>query len=350
MISSILKWVLLMASGGLLIVALSPSIQSLLNRHGLIPDQYSYGDLYNITNLRAFREDNFNANTSLTDADKPRKRYTDVNLYTIGDSFTDIDTSYYAGGRNVHVWVGESPAVETVLDKTKKNILVLEFIERVLQERLRYTGNDNIYIKNGLVTPDHYHIPTKTEAEQNEETGWMLARFGHDINQRLEFLLFNNWPFRWFKEAKARLLLDGFGRVPGAVISQDKQHLFYQPEIDTAYNLSAFRPITKPKLDALVTNLNSIRQYYLQMGFDEVYVCLIPNKVTVLDPTYGVYNHQIERIEANPRLQAPILSMIDTLRQYPGWYHLGDGHWNKQGKRFWLRRVNQVAASWSCQH
>ncbi len=74
---------------------------------------------------------------------------------------------------------------------------------------------------------------------------------------------------------------------------------------------------------------------------------MIPNKVTVQDPTYGTYNYQIERIEANPRLEAPVISVIDTLRRHPEWYHLGDGHWNRHGKRFWLHRVNTIVAQWA---
>ncbi len=328
-------------------MSLSTRSQRWLDRHGFIPNQYIYGDLYNVTNLRAFKETDFTVNTSLTDTDKPRKKYRDVHLYTIGDSFTDIDTAYYAGGRNSHVWIGGSSGVETVLDKTKKNILVVQCIERVLQERLYYPDYETIYIKGGFVEPGHQYNPEQQMPKQNEVTKWILARFGREINQRLEFLLFNTWPFTWLKETKALLILNAFGRTPGSIISHNKRHLFYQLEVDTAYALSAFRPIPNQRIDTLVTNLNTIRRNYMEMGFDEVYLCLIPNKVTVQEPTYGVYNHQIERIEAHPQLQPPVLSMIDTLRQHPDWYHLGDGHWNKNGKRFWLRQVNRLVATYS---
>lgn len=348
MLGTVLKWVFLLASGGLLVVALSPRIQRWLDRHGYIPDQYSYGDLYNITNLPGFKEVNYAVDANLTDADKPARHYRDVDLYTIGDSFTNIDTSFYAGNHNAHVWIGSAPPIVAQLDTTKKNILVIQFIERLLQERMYWPDYQRMYIEGGIIPKAAPTVSAEPPAtKQNPATQWLLARFGQEINQRLEFLLFNGWPFTKFKEAKAQLLLSLFGRVTGAVISKDKTHLFYQPEVDTAYVLSAFRFIPDRKLDTLVNNLNTMRKHYLRMGFDEVYVCLIPNKVTILDPTYGVYNHQIERIEANPHLEAPVISTIDTLRQHPDWYHLGDGHWNKYGKRFWLRRVNQVVANWS---
>ena len=365
MIRKVLRLTFLLASGGLLVVALSPTMQRWLDQHGLIPNQYMYGDLYNLTNLPGFKEANYLANASLTEADKPTKRYYDVDLYTIGDSFTNIDTSYYAGNRNIHVWVGSPPPPVAPLDTTKKNILVLQFIERVLQERMYWPHYQNMYIDQGIVTKASPAVAGK-RADTNQKpalpagqpvvtsdvTGpglsqWLLTQFSQEINQRLEFILFNGWLATRFKEAKAQLMLSLFGRVTGAVISKDRQHLFYQPEADTAYVLSAFRPLSNPRLDTLVGNLNTTRQHYLRMGFDEVYLCLIPNKVTILNPTYGTYNRQIERIEANPRLQLPVISTIDSVRQHPEWYHLSDGHWNRQGKRFWLRRVNQVAARWS---
>lgn len=363
MISTLLRWAFLMASGGLLVVALSPEMQRWFDRRGYIPNQYGYGDLYNLTNLPGFKEPDYLVNKALTEADKPTNHYHDVNLYTIGDSFTDIDTSYYAGNRNVHVWVGSPPPVAAPLDTTKKNILVLQYIERVLQERMYWPDYQKMYIDEGIITKAPATAPqtqvskdsdstanvsvAQSETVQSGITPWLLAQFGQEINQRLEFILFNGSLATRFKEAKAQLMLNLFGRVTGAVISKDHKHLFYQPEADTAYILSAFRPISDQRLDTLVNNLNTTRQHYLGMGFDEVYVCLIPNKVTILDPTYGVYNHQIERIEANPDLQLPVISMIDSVRQHPEWYHLGDGHWNRQGKRFWLQQVNQTAARWS---
>lgn len=364
--STILRWAFLMASGGLFVVALSPKLQRWLDQRGYIPNQYMYGDLYNLTNLPGFKEVDYMTNANLTEADKPTKRYRNVDLYTIGDSFTDIDTSYYAGNRNVHVWVGSPPPAVAPLDTTKKNILVIQFIERVLQERMYTPDYQRMYIEQGIVTKapptasveqinrDRNSLDqpdvAKSGQTQSSVTEWLLAQFGQEINQRLEFILFNGWLATRFKEAKAQVMLSVFGRVTGGVISRDRKHLFYQPEADTAYILSAFRPIPDQRLDTLVSNLNTTRQHYLRMGFDEVYLCLIPNKVTVLDPTYGVYNHQIERIEANPRLQLPVISTIDSVRRHPEWYHLSDGHWNRQGKRFWLRQVNGLAARWSAEH
>lgn len=347
MFSTLIKWFFLLVSGGILMVGLTPALQRWLDHHGFIPDQYSYGDLYNVTNLGAFKEVLFSTNRDLTEVDKPKTHYNNVHLYTIGDSFTYIDTSYYAGGRNKHVWVGGDHPLVVDLDTTKTNVLVIEFVERVLQERLYDPDYKRIYMKNGIARANR-DIPISLHSDKSDEKeSKLFARFGSEINQRLEFLLFNSPFFMRFKELKAQLMLSGFGRVPGAVISHNQQHLFYEAEADTSYVLSAFRHLTDRKIDELVANLNDIRQYYLLMGFDEVYICMIPNKVTILEPNHGPYNHQIERIEANPALEVPVISTIDTLRNHKEWYHLGDGHWNNQGKRFWLRRVNSLVAQWT---
>ncbi|MEZ0539622.1 hypothetical protein [Fibrella arboris] len=350
MMTKLLRLAFLGLSGALFVVALSPPMQRWLDKHGFIPNQYTYGDLYNLSNLPEFKETEIAANGDLTEADKPAKRLPDVDVYTLGDSFTNIDTSYYAGNHNYHRWVGNKIPLEVTLDTTKKNILVVQVIERVLQERLFSPELEDMFITGGFVPHKLSGTPAqaaKAPAQTPPATSWLLTRFGEEINQRIEFLLFNRPLFVRFKEAKAEFLFRLFNRTTGTRASRDKKHLFYQVEVDSTSNYSSFRAITNQRIDSLVNNFNTLRRHYLGMGFKEVYVCLVPNKVTILDPTYATYNHQIERVEANPRLEAPLISTIDTLRQHPDWYHLGDGHWNRQGKKFWLRRVNEVAASWS---
>ena len=343
-------------SGALLVVALSPPMQRWLDRHGFIPNQYSHGDLYNMSNLPDFKED-FALTGDLTDADKPAKHYPDVDLYTLGDSFTNIDTVYYAGNRNFHRWVGNRIPLQVTLDTTKKNILVIQVIERVLQERMYSPEYESMFIHGGFVptsttgtsgkaAPESAPKPTALGLAQPAPS-WLLTRFGQDISQRIEFLLFNGPLAIRFKEAKATLQASLFGRTTGTALSRDKKHLFYKAEVDTTTSYSSFYRISDSRLDSLVDNFNTLRRHYLNMGFNEVYVCLVPNKVTILDPTHWTYNRQIERVEANPRFEAPIITTIDTLRQHPDWYHISDGHWNRKGKKFWLRQVNNVAASWS---
>lgn len=343
MLSSILRLLGLSLSGLILVIALSPTLQRYLYQYGFIPDQYYYGDLYNLTHLPAFKELNFYEQDSLTTADKPTRRFQDVDLYLLGDSFTNIDTTFYAGFRNRYVWVGNHPPMSVQLNKQRKNILVIEMIERVLQERLYEPDYRKMYIDGGFISANYVPVP----ASQEKTPHWIFQRFNTEINQRIEFILFTGLLSRWCKEVKAELQLTAFGRVSQAVISADHQHLFYQPEADTLFPTNAFRPIAEENIRTVVKNINSIRSHYRCMGFDEIYFCFIPNKVTILNPEYGHYNHQIERIESHPSLEAPVISIIDTMRLHPDWYHPGDGHWNKFGKRLWLNKVNQLVEHWA---
>lgn len=346
---SVVRWTLLLSSGLALGIALSPPLQRKLDQQGLIPNPSAYGDLYHRTFLRQFREGDFLRNQALAGADKPAWRARNVNLYTLGDSFTEIDTSFYAGHRNVHVWLtfGTAPAD---LDRSRKNILVIEVLERLIQQRLRVRPDSTVLIREGLTDPKAVARPVTGASGQNSAgagwVSWLTARFGADLDYRLERLFFSSGLFVWLKERRAQLLLNGFGRVPAGVVSRDGRHLFYDLEVDTTFDTSAFRHLSHCNTDSVVATINHVREHYRRLGFDEVYFSLVPNKVTVIDPQRGPYNHQIERIEGHPNRRAPLISLYDTLTKHPDWYHRGDGHWNRLGKRYWLKVVNDKVAEW----
>jgi hypothetical protein len=320
-------------------MGLSHSLQRKMDTLGLIPNQYRFGDLYNISNLEIFKEENLEANTSLTEADKPSKRYQNVDLYTIGDSFTTMDTSYYAGNKNFHIWLGSN--VDTVrLNSGKHSLLVIEVIERTIQERLREEYK-KLYIDKGfqIKGPDARHLSTQKTSSKS----FWWEKFHDGIDQRLEFMLFNFDPFLKIKEFKANTMLSLFNRThQGALISSGHDHLFYDVEANLQSTMSPFQTLKESDIDEVVANMNSIRDYYVKLGFHEVYFCFIPNKVTVCEPNRAIHNRQIERIERHPGLQVPVLSIHREVRHHPEWFHKGDGHWNAGGKRVWLRAVNDL--------
>ena len=344
---TLLRWFFLLLAGLMLFIGLTPPIQRKLNDKGLIPNQFTYGDLYNMTNLPAFKEENIGEHMALTPQDKPAHHYKNVHFYNFGDSFTDIDTSYYAGGFNFRA--SQNERLQPIhLDRSKKNILFFQFIERVIRERLQPAVYPGMYIENGIMdTTGKGPLPAKPlNSKPSPLPEWALAQFGHDMSSRLEFILFNFTPFLKLKEAKAQFTLDVLGRVPAAEVSRDHKHVFYRIEANGLSSSSSFYPADQTELKRVVRVLNTMRDYYKKMGFDEMYVAFIPNKVTVLEPNhrpYGQpYNHLIERLEADTTLKTPLLSFYGTVTKHPEWYHLGDGHWNNQGKRYWLKRVNSL--------
>ncbi|MEZ0610972.1 hypothetical protein ACAW74_20840 [Fibrella sp. WM1] len=339
-----LRWIGISIVSLIVMVSFTPSWERALARRGWIADQYQFGDLYNMTNVARFKEQGFHVTDQLDSADLPDIKQAGVHLYTIGDSFTDIDTSFYPAEKNVHVWIGNGR--QTIkLDSTKRNILVIQIIERVLQERF-LDQSWQLYTTNALVDSSRVKPPVA------KPTSWVSnllnTRFGSDLNSRLEFMLFNNKLALKAKECKAGFMLDWFDRTSGARLSANKQHAFYDSEVDTTKVLSSFRHIKEQDINAVVKRLNYVTAYYRKLGFQEVYLTLIPNKSTVLAPTLGVYNHQIERIERHPDLQPTVISTINTIRQHPNWYHLGDGHWTREGRRYWMGIVNNLVRTTPC--
>ncbi len=339
----LLRYVVLATSAIILTAGVSKNIQRRIYSAGIIPDQYRYGDLYNTSCLKDFKEVDFNINSELSPSDKPQTRFKNVDLYTIGDSFTPMDTSFYAGDKNYHIWLGVNQESVT-LDPAKNSILVIEIIERTIQERLKKDFKA-LYIDRGFSVAKK---PDNRPPHPPHSGAHIFEKFGEQINQRLEFMLFNFDPILILKELKSQIMLSWFHRThPGAIISKDEQFLFYQIEADPQSPLSAFYSLTPTDIDSVVTNMNSIREHYLKMGFNEVYFCLIPNKTTICAPSLAKYNGQIPAIESHPNLQAPTLSVIQSIKPNPSWFHKGDGHWNVHGKRFWLRTVNGLVEKWS---
>lgn len=341
--NTLIRYIVLALSGIIFAISLSPVLQRKIAAKGWIPDQYRFGDLYNTSNLKKFKELDYRQNATLLPSDKPKERSSNIDLYTIGDSFTPMDTSFYAGHKNFHIWLGMS--VDTVkLDPSKKSILVIEVIERTIQERLR-SDYKALYLDKGFQIKGR-HKAVVAEKQEAEPSFWW-EKFGDQINQRIEFLLFNFEPFLKLKEFKSDIMLSWFDRMhTGAIISKNHNYLFYNVEADPKIGLSPFYTIAPQSVDTVVTNMNNIRDYYKEAGFEEVYFCFVPNKVTVCENDRYPYNNQISRIESHPDRKTPVLSIQDTVRSHPEWYHLGDGHWTVKGQRYWLKTVNQLVKEW----
>ncbi len=321
-----------------LIVGLSHKLQRRLESWGWISGQARYGDLYGFSCLRKFKEHELGQTDALEDSDKPVRRHGNVDLYIIGDSFTTMDTSFYAGDRNYHVWLEVN--TDTVApDPEKRSVLVIEIIERNIQLRLK-EDYQKVFFEQGFQVGARKMLPEKLT--QKSPSFW-FCNLTEQTDRRMEYMLFNFRPILLIKELKAQLVLSLFGRThPGAIISKNHEHLFYEAEASPKHNLSSFSVIPDSSIDTVVANMNAIRAHYRGLGFDDVYFCMIPNKVTVCEPERFQYNNQIARIERHPELQVPLLSIRHVISGHPEYFHKGDGHWNARGKRVWLKAVNRL--------
>ncbi|GAB3961744.1 hypothetical protein GCM10028805_61320 [Spirosoma harenae] len=103
---------------------------------------------------------------------------------------------------------------------------------------------------------------------------------------------------------------------------------------------SSFSELSDDEVDTLVTNINLTADHYRQLGFDEVFLSIIPNKASILETDRNDYNHLIERIQNNSHLKVQTINTYEAFKQSPKSPYLkGDTHWNLEGRAIWLNLV-----------
>ena len=80
----------------------------------------------------------------------------------------------------------------------------------------------------------------------------------------------------------------------------------------------------------------------MNMGFDYVYLSLIPNPVSVIEPEFSSYNMLIEKIQNNKELLLPYVDIFNVIKKDPKrYYYKTDSHWNYEGFELWLSYLNK---------
>lgn len=336
MTSKILKYSILFLAIFLWLQAYSPLIYK---SSGLFPDDYRYGDLYRLSYLPQFKEKAIKCKPA--PISQKFDNIVSMNLFIIGDSFTeeervskeDFPTEKY---QYIH-WAKQT---DIQLDTSKRNILILETVERTFKEHFSKEVV-NFKILNPYVSEVIFKPTLKGKLMENIKKVAIFC-FPRGTEERLQHTLFNYDFFLWFREIKATLNLKFFERVEKKVVlSKDQKHIFYSEECDSTDSRSAFYPVNKSDVDTLISHINETRKKYLNAGFEEVYLSIIPNKVSILSPTLGDYNHLIERIQHDPRVQTPIIDTYSIFKKSPTQYYLkSDTHWNCEGRNVWLEKTN----------
>lgn len=310
---------------------------------GLMPDRGTRGDLYSLTYLRQFKEYDFVQQSTLT---PPKYSEKDIqknkHLFLIGDSFINsINKNQYVAQKTEFVRIGVN-SKKIQLDSTKKNILVIQNIERGIGYRL---GNEQ-YQKNFLGNSCYY---TDEVVEENpDESSQKITLFkdfgGNNIEDRLQAMLLNFKIFGLIKESKAALNFTFFDRVHGNnVISKDEKSIFYLDEAGDESEVgfaSSFCQLKEKRVKEYVENSEKITQFYKNMGFDEVYFVFVPNKVSIVAPNDNQYNHQIERIQKYKTASFKTIDLHSEIVGHPEFYHKGDGHWNNKGLALFVKKIN----------
>ncbi len=312
---------------------LSGTVSHWLYDTGIVADDYRNGDLYRMSALPQFKDPVPTCSPANRDADTVR-----THLYILGDSFSeeqrlsqdDFRVSYYRRAK----W--DTPPLRVQLDPTRRNVLLMESIERHVRGHFSKPVREVTVVNDTLQNPD----PALTIWQRLEgEIHW------DDVEERLASTLFSQgWAF-WFKEIKAKLTLDWFNRASVNVsLSEDKEHIFLNSDTDIAAPLSSFSELSDREVNALVDSINATADYYKRLGFADVYLSIIPNKVTIVEPNRGVYNRLIPRIQNHPNLRVPTINVYDAYRSASiSPYLTGDTHWTCAGRATWLGLVWEKA-------
>ncbi|MPR36668.1 hypothetical protein [Salmonirosea aquatica] len=332
----LVRALVLLVVGFIWVGGCSTPVINLLYRTEAIPDDYRYGDLYRLSNLKQFKD----PKTDCPAFAAPKvKRSKKVALYIIGDSFTEpqrIDSADFAVDRYQYAHWGT--LLHLRLDTAYTNIVLLESVERNVREHFM------VPISN--LVPD-----TATFVTVPEDTrfiSWLDRLFSSDPTEdRLNTLLFQFDPMLALKEWKSTLNHRFFDRTdPKVTVSEDGGTIAYHVDTDTTLINSSFTFIPTSDIDSLVRVIEENQRYLLQLGFDQVWLSIIPNKASVLMPEYGTYNHLLDRIDRHRDLTVPtinVLQAFQTMKQNP--YLKGDSHWSCAGQHHWLDRVNRKMLS-----
>jgi hypothetical protein len=229
------------------------------------------------------------------------------------------------------------------LDTSARNVLIIEIAEHDMRKYFSTTGMRNeVYgsAAGGKNMPVA-SVPTRQQGIYSLLLPVLpKSLFNRNINQNLEFNLFNyNFIMPVFS-IKAGINFYLFNRASGdVVISNDRSYLFSRETVTLTDITSSYVPVSNDELSSLINNLNSIYDHLKQEGFHEIYLSIIPNCATVVQPEG--YNQLIPLIQNDAGLKMKIIDIYSVLKHSPRQYYLsGDTHWTDKGFTQWLKVVN----------
>ena len=263
-----------------------------------------------------------------------------IDLYIYGDSYLmSVPDSAFSSINSYHFGRRTYEDLNYSLDPHKKNILIIEFAERLTRNELRRL---DIYNHLKKKEPEHSYQKLSPVPALNANMV-VLDIFSHEINHNLEFNLYGYRFWDEIKLAKVSFTYGFFKRAVGdVVISDDGNRLFLRQTMSPNDIESSYFPIDKKEMQKMIENIQFIYDHYKTEGFDEVYLSLIPNPVTILQPLH--YNELIPELQKAARLKdVPVIDVYSIFSKDtdPGrLFRIGDTHWSNQGIQLWLDTVN----------
>ena len=264
-----------------------------------------------------------------------------INLYSMCDSylfeFIKGEKDFCRVNKYASIRTIDDGRLNVEFDTSKINVLMIERTERYIRWHL---SNPNYYIT--------YRLTTGGGAERMIPATYTMTEytFNKDINENLEFNLFDYHFLSPIKQLKAWFNRKIFNRLDGEVtIAPNGDRLLLRRTIDTTLpQQSSFSTLTDNEIAAMAGNLNDIEKAFKQMGFDYVYFCGIPSPVTVYGFGSRKYNGLLPRLQRYPGLHMPCIDMYSLFMNHrsPSLYYRSDTHWDSTGVRMWQALFNGI--------
>ena len=309
----------------------------------LYSDKFGYGDLYGMSYLSDYRIPSTHKIHAARQAFK-----NDIDLYLFCDSYLNdfIEKNHFYGVDSLYKirwWELQTYKQITSLDKKKRNILVLEIAER----RVRIICSNYSSNINMLKIDSTHSLPnTFSESDSKFSFSSFLTThfFNPQINNNLELNLFDYKIFRPFRELKADFIFNLFNRVNNNVyLDTSKMFLYYMPTVSGEQNENVFFPVDSNEIKLICSTLNKVYSYYIGQGFNEIYLSIIPNTVTMVNPSIGKYNNLIPSLYALDSLRMCIFDVSKIYSNNPQkYYSRNDTHWNSKGLQAWVDNFNKI--------
>lgn len=303
-------------------------------------DKYIYGDLYGFSYLSDYRIKLEKKPPLISTCQRPGN----INLYMICDSylwsFAKSDSIFCGVNKLKFVRWRYGEQVDEKMDTTKMNVLIIEVSERLARDLLVDTAEMYASMK---VCRDS----SNSSFQYEPETLWDKIKrymFNETINQNIEFNLFDYVFLTPIKELKADLNYRIFGRTNKDVtVSKDKKYLFYAATTDSTKKTSSFNFVSDDEISKIIFCVNNAYRHFKSSGFDEVYLSIVPNPVTILEPNYGRYNNLMYRIQDRNDLLPPLINVYPLLDSSKALnYYRSDTHWNFDGFQIWVDETNRI--------
>jgi len=284
------------------------------------PNPYRYGDVFYYSSLPKYKSKLNRGKFCLY----KQRANNNINLTVIGDSyFRDFDScSFNVQNYNFIHW-DNVPDTINYLNKNDINILIIETTERYSLWRL---VNSNLIVEG----KKHTNIDS-VKVDLNSE-------------DKLQYIVTNYEPFISLKSLKAQIYLNLFDKVDGRVSKPDiYNNVFLKEVTDTNSIYSAYYNISDTYIDNIVESLNLSDKKLKSIGFDYIYLSIVPNSVGLNKYYKKNYNYVANRIMQDKKLQ---MQTINTYKLFNNSdlcaYYYNDSHWNRTGQILWLTYVNEI--------